>query len=130
MNRHKHLARLERLRDAINKRYGKYKTYEYLKESDFPDGGVWAIWLGLLRDIKECGLSYGYKIDGVRLYYYNELWKMVNGKDHAPLDTPPTRFKNTNSTVRITDIKEPMDRANWLAKQPLPGYIEEWPEAK
>ena len=48
-------------------------------ELDFPDGGVWAIWLGLLRDIKECGLSYGYKVDGIRLYYYNELWNMVKG---------------------------------------------------
>ena len=70
MNRHKHLARLERLKDAIWKRYGRRGV---LDESCFPDGGVWAIWLGLLRDIKECGLSYGYKIDGVRLYYYNEL---------------------------------------------------------
>ena len=79
MRRHKHLKRLERLRDAINKRYGKYKTYEYMRESDFPDGGVWAIWLGLLKDIKECGFSVVFKIDGIRLYYYNELLKMVNG---------------------------------------------------
>ena len=83
MRRHKHLKRLERLRDAINKRYGKYKTYEYMKESDFPDGGVWAIWLGLLKDIRECGFSAVFKIDGIRLYYYNELWKKVNDCDHV-----------------------------------------------
>jgi len=130
MNRHKHLKRLEQLRDAINKRYGKYVTYEYLKESDFPDGGVWAIWLGLLKDIRECGFSTVFKIDGVRLYYYNELWKMVNGKDHAPLDTPP-KFKNTNSTVvryKGIEFDGPMERAEWIAKEPLPGYI--WTEAK
>ena len=86
MNRHKHLKRLEQLRDAINKRYGKYKTYEYMRESDFPDGGVWAIWLALLKDIKECGFSTVFKIDGVRLYYYNELWKKINNKMHEPLN--------------------------------------------
>jgi len=127
MNRHKHLARLERLKDAIWKRYGRRGV---LDESCFPDGGVWAIWLGLLRDIRECGLSYSYKIDGVRLYYYNELWKMVNGKDHAPLDTPP-KFKNTNSTVvryKGMEFTDTMDRAEWIAKEPLSGYI--WTEAK
>ena len=130
MRRHKHLRRLERLRDAINKRYGKYKTYEYMRESDFPDGGVWAIWLGLLKDIKECGFSAVFKIDGIRLYYYNELWKMVNGKDHAPLDTPP-KFKNTSSTFHRyhnMEFTDTMDRAEWIAKEPLPGYM--WTEAK
>ena len=123
MRRHKHLRRLERLRDAINKRYGKYKTYEYMKESDFPDGGVWAIWLGLLKDIKECGFSAVFKIDGIRLYYYNELWKKVNDRDHAlenmEIQLPPV--------VTYNDMKfdGTMDRAEWLAKQPLPSYMYE-----
>tara|TARA_R110002020_G_scaffold447804_1_gene660243 strand:- start:40 stop:423 length:384 start_codon:yes stop_codon:yes gene_type:complete len=127
MNRHKHLARLERLKDAIFKRYGRRGV---LEESDFPDGGVWAIWLGLLKDIRECGFSTVFKIDGVRLYYYNEMWKMVNGKDHAPLDTPP-KFKNTNSmVVRYKDMEfdGPLDRAEWISKEPLPDYM--WTEAK
>ena len=133
MRRHKHLKRLERLRDAINKRYGKYKTYEYMRESDFPDGGVWAIWLGLLKDIKECGFSAVFKIDGVRLYYYNELWKMVNGKNHKPLDTPPQLnyfHKNDTTVVRYKDMEftDIMDRAEWMSKEPLPGYM--WTEAK
>ena len=123
MRRHKHLKRLERLRDAINKRYGKYKTYEYMRESDFPDGGVWAIWLGLLKDIKECGFSAVFKIDGIRLYYYNELWKMVNGKNHAPLDTPPKFKKDTEVYFNEIKFDGPMERAEWIAKQPIPGYM-------
>ena len=115
MRRHKHLRRLERLRDAINKRYGKYKTYEYMKESDFPDGGVWAIWLGLLKDIKECGLSVVFKIDGIRLYYYNELWKKVNNKDHKSF---PEDGISPQSQVYFHEMKfdGPMERAEWLAK--------------
>ena len=128
MRRHKHLKRLERLRDAINKRYGKYKTYEYMKESDFPDEGIWRIWVALLKDIKECGLSVVFKIDGIRLYYYNELWKMVNGKNHAPLDTPPKFKKDTEVYFHEIKFDGPMERAEWLAKQPLPGYM--WTEAK
>ena len=133
MRRHKHLRRLERLRDAINKRYGKYKTYEYMKESDFPDEGIWTIWVALLKDIKECGFSAVFKIDGIRLYYYNELWKMVNGKDHAPLDTPPQFnyfHKNDTTVVRYKDMEftDIMERAEYIAKEPLPGYM--WPEAE
>jgi hypothetical protein len=130
MNRHKHLKRLERLKDAIFKRYGRRGV---LEESDFPDGGVWAIWLGLLKDIKECGFSAVFKIDGVRLYYYNELWKMVNGKNHKPLDTPP-KFnyfhKNETTVVRYKDMEfdGPMERAEYIANEPLPGYM--YPEAE
>ena len=126
MRRHKHLKRLERLRDAINKRYGKYKTYEYMKESDFPDEGIWRIWVALLKDIKKCGFSVVFKIDGIRLYYYNELWKKVNNKDHAlenmKIQLPPVV---TYKDMKFTDT---MDRAEWLAKQPLPSYM--WTEAK
>ena len=126
MRRHKHLRRLERLRDAINKRYGKYKTYEYMKESDFPDEGIWCIWVALLKDIKKCGFSVVFKIDGIRLYYYNELWKKVNNKDHAlenmKIQLPPVV---TYKDMKFTDT---MERAEWLAKQPLPSYM--WTEAK
>jgi len=125
MRRHKHLRRLERLRDAINKRYGKYKTYEYMKESDFPDEGIWCIWVALLKDIKECGLSVVFKIDGIRLYYYNELWKKVNDRDHVL-----ENVKIETSEVYFHEMKfdGPMKRAEWLAKQPLPSYM--WTEAK
>jgi hypothetical protein len=125
MRRHKHLRRLERLRDAINKRYGKYKTYEYMKESDFPDEGIWCIWVALLKDIKECGLSVVFKIDGIRLYYYNELWKKVNDRDHVL-----ENVKIETSEVYFHEMKfdGPMERAEWLAKQPLPSYM--WTEAK
>ena len=88
------MKRLERLRDAINKRYGKYKTYEYMKESDFPDEGIWTIWVALLKDIKECGLSYSYRIEGLRLFYYNELWKKVNDKDY---DLEGWTYENPNA---------------------------------
>ena len=127
MKRHKHLKRLERLRDAINKRYGKYKTYEYMKESDFPDEGIWRIWVALLKDIKECGFSPVFKIDGIRLYYYNELWKKVNNKDHEPF---PKEGVVPRSHVTYKDMKftDTMERAEWLAKQPLPSYM--WTEAK
>ena len=127
MRRHKHLKRLERLRDAINKRYGKYKTYEYMKESDFPDEGIWRIWVALIKDIKECGFSAVFKIDGIRLYYYNELWKKVNNKDHEPF---PKEGVVPQSHVTYKDMKftDTMDRAEWLAKQPLPSYM--WTEAK
>tara|TARA_R100000773_G_C4175383_1_gene87345 strand:- start:134 stop:517 length:384 start_codon:yes stop_codon:yes gene_type:complete len=127
MKRHKHLKRLERLRDAINKRYGKYKTYEYMKESDFPDEGIWRIWVALLKDIKECGFSPVFKIDGIRLYYYNELWKKVNNKDHEPFPKEGVvpQLHVTYKDMKFTDT---MERAEWLAKQPLPSYM--WTEAK
>ena len=125
MNRHKHLKRLERLKDAIFKRYGRNGV---LEESDLPDGGVWAIWLALLKDIRKCGFSAVFKIDGIRLYYYNELWKMVNGKNHAPLDTPPKFKKDTEVYFHEIKFDGPMESAEWLAKQPLPGYM--WTEAK
>ena len=122
MNRHKHLKRLEQLRDAINKRYGKYKTYEYMRESDFPDEGIWRIWVALLKDIKECGFSPVFKIDGIRLYYYNELWKKVNNKNHEPF---PKEGVVPRSHVSFEDMKfdGTMERAEWLAKQPLPSYM-------
>ena len=87
MRRHKHLRRLIRLRDAVLDYYNG-EPNSILPE----DKGLWLIWCALEKDIKKCGLSPDYKIDGLRLYYYNELWKMVNGKNHAPLDTPP-KFK-------------------------------------
>ena len=131
MRRHKHLRRLERLRDAINKRYGKYKTYEYMKESDFPDEGIWCIWVALLKDIKECGLSVVFKIDGIRLYYYNELWKKVNNNNHAlkdmKIELHDPRAPRWAQTL-MDEFEDPMDRAEWLAKQPLPSYM--WTEAK
>ena len=127
MNRHKHLKRLERLRDAIFKRYGKKGV---LNKSDlpYPVASAWLIWKGLLKDIKECGFSAVFKIDGIRLYYYNELWKMVNGRNHAPLDTPP-KFnyfhKNDTTVVRYKDMEftDTMERAEYIAKEPLPGYM-------
>ena len=122
MKRHKHLKRLERLKDAIFKRYGKRGV---LNKSDLPDEASWLIWKGLLKDIKECGLSTVFKIDGVRLYYYNELWKMVNDRDHVL-----ENVKIETSEVYFHEMKfdGPMERAEWLAKQPLPSYM--WTEAK
>ena len=113
----KYLIRLERLREAVLVHYkadeitgGELEMYmkeESRTQEIYPEGeSVWKIWLRLLKDIDECGLSYGYKVDGVRLYYYNELWRMVN-------------------RLNEEDI---MDRAARLAKQPLPGYM--WPEGK
>jgi len=127
MNRHKHLKRLEQLRDSMFKRYGKKGV---LNKSDLPDEAAWLIWRGLLKDIRECGFSAVFKIDGVRLYYYNELWKMVNGKNHEPLNTVHTsKFKN-DTEVYFHEMKfdGPMERAEWIAKEPLPGYM--WTEAK
>ena len=118
MRRHKHLKRLERLRDAVLDYYNGEPN----------DKGLWLIWCALKRDIKKCGLSPDSKIDGLRLYYYNELWKMINGKNHAPLDTPPKFKKDTEVYFHEMKFDGPMDRAEWLAKQPLPGYV--WTEAK
>ena len=120
MRRHKHLKRLERLRDAVLDYYNGEPN----------DKGLWLIWCALKRDIKKCGLSPDYKIDGLRLYYYNELWKKVNNKDHEPLNTVHTsKFKN-DTEVYFHEMKfdGPMERAEWMAKQPLPGYM--WPVAK
>jgi hypothetical protein len=119
MKRHKHLKRLERLKDAIFKRYGKRGV---LNKSDLPDEASWLIWKGLLKDIKECGLSTVFKIDGVRLYYYNELWKMVNGKDHEPLDTVYTsKFENrtTMHYERLDTEEQDQGQWNWT------GYVYE-----
>ena len=116
MRRHKHLRRLIRLRDAVLDYYNG-EPNSVLPE----DKGLWLIWCALEKDIKKCGLSPDYKIDGLRLYYYNELWKKVNDRDHAlenmEIQLPPV--------VTYNDMKfdGTMDRAEWLAKQPLPGYM-------
>ena len=112
MRRHKHLKRLERLRDAVLDYYNGEPN----------DKGLWLIWCALKRDIKKCGLSPDYKIDGLRLYYYNELWKKVNNKDHKPF---PKDGVVPRSHVTYNDMKfdGTMDRAEWLAKQPLPSYM-------
>ena len=125
MRRHKHLKRLERLRDAINKRYGIPGPGIY-SESDFPDEGIWRIWVVLLKDIKECGLSPDFKIDGIRLYYYNEVWKKVNNDNHK-LQLHDPRAPQWAQTL-MDAFEYPMERAEWLAKQPLPSYM--CPEAK
>ena len=121
MREHKHLRRLKRLHDAV---LDYYHDKNLLSE----DEGLWAIWCALKKDIKECGFSTVFKIDGIRLYYYNELWKMVNGKNHAPLDTPPKFKKDTEVYFHEIKFDGPMERAEWLAKQPLPSYM--WTEAK
>ena len=112
MREHKHLKRLERLRDAVLDYYNGEPN----------DKGLWLIWCALKRDIKKCGLSPDSKIDGLRLYYYNELWKKVNNKDHEPF---PKEGIVPRSHVRYNDMKfdGTMDRAEWLAKQPLPSYM-------
>ena len=116
MRRHKHLRRLIRLRDAVLDYYNG-EPNSILPE----DKGLWLIWCALEKDIKKCGLSPDYKIDGLRLYYYNELWKKVNDRDHAlenmEIQLPPV--------VTYNDMKfdGTMDRAEWLAKQPLPSYM-------
>ena len=118
MRRHKHLRRLIRLRDAVLDYYNG-EPNSVLPE----DKGLWLIWCALEKDIKKCGLSPDYKIDGLRLYYYNELWKKVNDRDHAlenmEIQLPPV--------VTYNDMKfdGTMDRAEWLAKQPLPSYMYE-----
>ena len=122
MRRHKHLRRLERLRDAVLDYYnGDAMTM------DPEDKGQWLIWRALLKDIEKCGFSADFKIDGIRLYYYNELWKKVNNKDHESF---PEDGISPQSQVYFHEMKfdGPMERAEWLAKQPLPGYM--WPEAK
>ena len=119
MRRHKHLKRLERLRDAV---LDYYHDKNLLSE----DEGLWTIWNALKKDIEKCGSSAVFKIDGLRLYYYNELWKKVNNKDHAlenmKIQLPPVV---TYKDMKFTDT---MERAEWLAKQPLPSYM--WTEAK
>jgi hypothetical protein len=116
MRRHKHLRRLIRLRDAVLDYYNG-EPNGVLPE----DEGLWLIWCALEKDIKKCGLSPDFKIDGLRLYYYNELWKKVNDKDHAlenmKIQLPPV--------VTYNDMKfdGTMERAEWLAKQPLPNYM-------
>ena len=114
MREHKHLKRLERLRDAVLDYYNGEPN----------DKGLWLIWCALKRDIKKCGLSPDSKIDGLRLYYYNELWKKVNNKDHEPF---PKDGVVPRSHVSFEDMKfdGTMERAEWLAKQPLPSYMYE-----
>jgi hypothetical protein len=117
MRRHKYLKRLEQL----------YNTVLDYYNGEPNDKGLWLIWCALKRDIKKCGLSPDYKIDGLRLYYYNELWKKVNDKDHEPF---PKEGIVPRSHVTYKDMKftDTMERAEWLAKQPLPSYM--CPEAK
>ena len=125
MREHKYLRRLKRLYDAVLDYYGGEPT-SVLPEEE----GLWLIWCALKKDIKECGFSPVFKIDGIRLYYYNELWKMVNGKNHDPLNTVHTsKFKkDTEVYFHEMTFDGPMERAEWLAKQPLPSYM--WTEAK
>ena len=85
MRRHKYLKRLERLRDAVVDKYKK-SGWGDIRESDFKDDALWKIWCALIHDIRECGFSADFKIDGIRLYYYNELWKKINNKMHEPLN--------------------------------------------
>ena len=122
MREHKHLKRLKRLHDAVLD-YCNGAPNKELSENE----GLWLIWCALKRDIKKCGLSPDSKIDGLRLYYYNELWKKVNNKDHEPF---PKEGVVPRSHVTYKDMKftDTMERAEWLAKQPLPGYM--WTEAK
>jgi len=120
MNRHKHLKRLERLRDVVLDYYnGDVMTM------DPEDKGQWLIWCALKRDIEKCGSSAVFKIDGLRLYYYNELWKKVNNKDHEPFPKEGVvpRAHITYKDMKFTDT---MERAEWLAKEPLPAYITEY----
>ena len=108
MREHKYLRRLKRLYDAVLDYYGGEPT-SVLPEEE----GLWLIWCALEKDIEKCGLSPDFKIDGIQLYYYNELWKKVNYKDHEP-------FPEDGVVPRSHD---PLERAEWLAKQPLPSYM-------
>ena len=127
MRRHKHLKRLERLYNAV---LDYYHDKNLLSE----DEGLWAIWCALNEDIRECGFRPDFKIDGIRLYYYNELWKKVNDKNHEsfPKDGVVPRSHDPRAPkwaqTLMDEFEDPMERAEWLAKQPLPGYM--WTEAK
>jgi hypothetical protein len=48
---------------------------------------------------------------------------MVNGRNHAPLDTPPKFKKDTEVYFHEMKFDGPMERAEWIAKQPIPGYM-------
>ena len=119
MREHKHLKRLKRLHDAVLD-YCNGDPNSILSE----DEGLWLIWCALKKDIEKCGFSPIFKIDGIRLYYYNELWKKVNNKNHEPF---PKEGVVPRSHVSFEDMKfdGTMDRAEWLAKQPLPSYMYE-----
>ena len=96
MRRHKYLTRLYKLQEAIML-WSKCRCShpENVAKSDFNDDAEWAIWLGLLKDIRHSVSNSDYRLDGIRLYYYNEFWKCINGKDHKTLTQPPatgTRF--------------------------------------
>ena len=122
MREHKHLKRLKRLHDTVLDYYNGEPNHELPEEE-----GLWLIWCALKRDIEKCGSSAVFKIDGIRLYYYNELWKKVNNKNHEPF---PKEGVVPRSHVTYKDMKftDTMDRAEWLAKQPIPSYM--YPEAK
>ena len=99
MRQHKYLTRLYKLRDAIML-WSKCRCShpDNVAKSDFNDDAEWAIWLGLLKDIRHCVSNSDYRLDGIRLYYYNEFWKCINGKDHKPLTQPPTALGHNAST--------------------------------
>ena len=99
MRRHKYLTRLYKLRDAIMLWSSCRCSHpENVAKSDFNDDAEWAIWLGLLKDIRQCLSNSDYRLDGIRLYYYNEFWKCINGKDHKPLTQPPNALGHNAST--------------------------------
>ena len=120
MREHKHLKRLKRLHDAVLD-YCNGAPNKELSENE----GLWLIWCALLKDIEKCGSSAVFKIDGARLYYYNELWKKVNDRDHVLENVKIETSEVTYKDMKFTDT---MKRAEWLAKQPLPSYM--WTEAK
>ena len=107
MREHKHLRRLKRLHDAVLDYYNGEPN----------DKGLWLIWCALKKDIEKCVMNPDFKIDGIRLYYYNELWKKVNNKDYD-LDNI-----NLDQKIKLKKMEDPLDRAEWLAKQPLPAYM-------
>jgi len=118
MRQHKYLKRLKQLRDEILYYYGYNSEPDLIHNSISPqDEGLWLIWCALKKDIEKCVMNPDFKIDGIRLYYYNELWKKVNNKDYD-LDNI-----NLDQKIKLKKMEDPLDRAEWLAKQPLPAYM-------